>query len=129
MEDLTNCEDTDSEDQNLCLICLDEIENQYATINSEGEVGKYHLTCLQTWFTKNPYGIISRVPVETYTIFENDLEPQVVNVNKLIIFWENFKDLAYMMWYGRSLDEDDDEQLETEDCITDITDMFCWCMP
>lgn len=63
----------------ICSICLDDIvsDDMYAIIEGspEGNI-KYHATCIQEWFnhkdnTKSQ-GIISREPVNSYTIYQHD---------------------------------------------------------
>lgn len=56
-----------------CIICLDPVlSTRYAVLNGEGEYCKYHIECLQQWVQKSNIGCLTGLPVETYSIFDND---------------------------------------------------------
>lgn len=73
----------------VCSICLEDIEEDdiYAIIEGspEGNI-RYHANCVQQWFNhkdniKNQ-GIISRNPVNSYTIYQYEEQIAYINLNE-----------------------------------------------
>lgn len=67
--------DTDNCDSSkICYVCMCKLRNgdNYARINHKDEVNRYHLKCLEIWFDSNDYGIITREPVDFYSIYDCD---------------------------------------------------------
>jgi hypothetical protein len=77
-----------------CGICFCGItETKYVIIDNPGEKGKYHLDCLVEWLTLRKNGIETQTPIETYSIFENDLFIKQIKAethySELRVFWED----------------------------------------
>jgi hypothetical protein len=80
--------------QLICIICSDPIGNCYAMINNEGETEKFHLECLESWLSHSKTGIITQIPIETYSIYENNECAQILQADTSyysgMIFWHDF---------------------------------------
>lgn len=57
-----------------CIICYLKIspDDPYAMIDNNHEIGKYHLSCLETWLTKSTNGLLSQDKIESYTIYHHN---------------------------------------------------------
>ena len=65
-----------------CIICSCPMfkEHPYGMIDQEAN-RKYHIECLNEWFHKSKIGIISLDPVQSYTIYQNGIFIEQIDVN------------------------------------------------
>lgn len=60
---------------NNCIICYENINNNYAIIDSEKETKvKYHIHCLDTWLENSKRGIMCDENIKSYSIYNNNNE-------------------------------------------------------
>jgi len=63
-----------------CIICLEEIEDEYAVIHNVNEVNKLHPECIQKWTEHSSIGIITRDTITNYSVFRNDRYVKTVTI-------------------------------------------------
>jgi len=119
-----------------CLICLDNINCQYAMIDNIGERGQYHSECLEQWIkTSKNRGILTQLPIETYTIFNADQSILRTNITAetdwyinivLDSIYDNVSEL-----FGGNIDESDDtdefDDNNNNDNNDNNNDYYCFC--
>ena len=61
------------DEETICLICQDKINNSYSIICHEDEINNiYHPKCLKQWLSKCNKGIITRNPIKVYETYKNN---------------------------------------------------------
>ena len=65
-----------------CIICLDDIGDEYAIIHNVNEVNKLHPECVQKWTEHSLIGIMTRDLIINYSVFKNDRYVKTVCVDK-----------------------------------------------
>lgn len=62
-----------------CLICFDDILDDYAIINSDSEKGIYHRQCLEKWFNDGGVrGIIAREIPKSYIVIKDGTSREIL---------------------------------------------------
>ncbi len=64
-----------------CPICMQPIERMYAMIDTEGETGKYHTACLDSWLKKSKNGILLQTDINSINIYDADHKLCNININ------------------------------------------------
>ena len=75
-----------------CLICLYKIsqEDPYAKIDNDLESNKkYHIECLEKWFSLNKKGILTRDKINSYTLYHRNTPIQTVKLLNNIVCQTN----------------------------------------
>jgi hypothetical protein len=125
-----------------CVICLDEIENEYAIIHNVNEINKLHPECIQKWTEHSLIGIMTRDIITTYSIFKDDRYIKTVTVpqNQKRVLIEDerltFREiLSELLGHDESQDDDSSDSLEFSDRseMTFLSAMFifiklCFCL-
>ncbi len=114
-----------------CLICSEDIESQYAIINSEGETAKYCPKCLELWFTTHKSGILTQTSVESYSIFKDTELIQTIKVDlhysNFTVFYNEIRDDFNVMFSGNYEEPIELEESSTEASISDVFFLCIFC--
>lgn len=76
---------TDSPDGPICSICYNKLsDSPYAKIDDPGEVGKFHIQCLEQWMQKSDRGIIVDKKITSYSVYHEDqlIETRINNTTR-----------------------------------------------
>jgi hypothetical protein len=116
------------EQHDICPICLDDIDNQYAIINNVGETEKYHSACLERWLTTKRSGIMNPgLLVETYSIYENGHLSQTIRTDTFhhlwMIYWNDVID-NFKLVVQNSFEYDSETEEETTETETGVLCLF-----
>lgn len=68
-----------------CLICYDDISDDYAIISNEFEKGIYHTHCLERWLFEGSRGILSREKPKSYIVIKNGQSNEVLTEDITIV--------------------------------------------
>lgn len=67
-------------DQEICAICLQKVQEDYTMIDNAHEKGKYHMECLRAWLEKSLNGVLTQDKITGYHIYAQGILKQSITL-------------------------------------------------
>jgi len=116
------------DNQDICLICLDPVNDKYAKIDNISEtINKYHIECIDKWLNKSGRGLFTNDQIESYNIYDsNNILETIIVLKNLNNFdnGDNHIDGSEVTNYENNLMYDNSRRLYSTQCYHAIINII-----